>query len=160
MLPTASNSLAREGAADRDMLNGKETESGSTPPNGSTPRKLKVLVVDDNADAGESLAMLLRIWGHETRISYDGPSALKVAEGFQPDVAFLDIGLPGMPGYDVARELRRTQTAKKLVLIALTGYGQDEDRRKTREAGFDEHLLKPAEPLAVKALLAHLQEML
>jgi PAS domain S-box-containing protein len=103
----------------------------------------RVLVVDDNADSAESLAMILEIRGHQARIAADGPQALEVARELRPEVVMLDIGLPGMDGYEVARRLRAEHDG--LLLIALTGYGQDEDRRRSKEAGFDHHLVKPVD---------------
>jgi signal transduction histidine kinase/DNA-binding response OmpR family regulator len=114
----------------------------------------RVLLVDDNADGAESLAMLLRISGHEVHVSHDGPAALAVTESFRPDVVFLDIGLPGMDGYEVARRLRELPGINKLILVALTGYGREEDQRRAHEAGFDYHLVKPADPSALEALFA------
>ena len=105
----------------------------------------RLLVVDDNQDSAESLALLLEIHGHEVRIAFTGPAALETARTFRPEVILLDIGLPGMDGYQVARELRAGQEGHPLVLVALTGYGQDEDRRLSREAGFDHHLVKPVD---------------
>jgi signal transduction histidine kinase/ActR/RegA family two-component response regulator len=107
------------------------------------PPHQRVLIVDDNADAAESMAMLLRALGHEVRTAPDGPAALERARAFQPDMVLLDIGLPRMDGYEVARRLRGEAGLCKVLLVALTGYGQDEDRRRTREAGFDHHLVKP-----------------
>jgi CheY-like chemotaxis protein len=106
---------------------------------------LKVLVVDDNADSAETLSELLPIWGHEARIAYDGESALRLVGEFRPDVVLLDIGLPGMDGFEVARRIRQGATPVHR-LVAMTGYGDDEDRRKAREAGFDGHLVKPVDP--------------
>jgi signal transduction histidine kinase len=117
----------------------------------SQPRR--VLVVDDNVDAAESAAMLLRYLGHEVEVAYEGPSALGAVSAFRPEVVLLDIGLPGMSGYDVARELRERPEGKGLVLAAVTGYGQEEDRRRSREAGFDCHLTKPLAPAALAAFL-------
>jgi CheY-like chemotaxis protein len=104
----------------------------------------RILIVDDNADAAESLALLLRMGGHEVRTAHDGPAALADARAFPPEVVFLDIGLPGMSGYDVARALRSAE-GKQAMIIALTGYGQAEDRRRCEEAGFDMHLVKPVD---------------
>jgi CheY-like chemotaxis protein len=119
----------------------------------------RVLVVDDNVDAADSLALLLRVIGHETRIAHDGLEALVAARAFLPDVVLLDIGLPGMDGYEVARQLRGEPDLRTALLIAQTGYGQDEDRRRSREAGFDHHLVKPVDPDALRALLARHQNM-
>ena len=104
----------------------------------------RVLVVDDNLDAAESLAMLLTFNGHEVRVANDGPSALASAIEFMPDAIALDIGLPGLDGYETARQIRRHVPLRRTVLIALTGYGQELDHRRSREAGFDHHLVKPA----------------
>ncbi len=114
----------------------------------------RVLVVDDNTDAAESIAMLLRLWGHRVRVAYTGPEALRAAEEYQPDVAFLDIGLPGMDGYEVARRLRQQPTFQRTVLAAVTGYGQEDDRRRSAEAGFNHHLTKPVAPEALQKILA------
>jgi signal transduction histidine kinase/DNA-binding response OmpR family regulator len=106
----------------------------------------RILVVDDNQDAADSLAMLLRLAGQEIRLAHDGPTALSVAESFHPEVVMLDIGLPGLDGYEVARRLRQRPGGGALLLIALTGYGQEDDQRRSREAGFDHHLVKPVDP--------------
>ena len=113
----------------------------------------RVLIVDDSADAAESLAMLLTVEGHEVRTARDGPTALAAADEFQPEVVFLDIGLPGMDGYEVARRLREHAGPKPVFLAAVTGYGQEEDRCRADQAGFDAHLVKPASPGAIKDLL-------
>jgi PAS domain S-box-containing protein len=114
----------------------------------------RILVVDDHQDSTDSLALFLRLRGHEVRTAHDGPSALDEIERYRPDVVFLDLGLPGMSGYDVARRVRMMNELGPLRLVALTGYGTDADREKTREAGFDVHLAKPVDPRAVDALLA------
>jgi PAS domain S-box-containing protein len=118
----------------------------------------RLLVVDDNHDAANSLARLLQLQGHEVRVAYDGPAALKAASSSRPDMVFLDIGMPGMDGYEVARRIRQTPGLENIVLAALTGWGQQEDRRRTAEAGFDHHLVKPVEPTAVESLIASLAE--
>ncbi len=104
----------------------------------------RLLVVDDNRDSANSLAALLETMGHEVRTAYDGPDALAVASEFRPRAVFLDIGLPGMDGYEVARRLRDCPELAPLTLVAFTGYSQDEDRRRVLEAGFDHHIVKPA----------------
>jgi CheY-like chemotaxis protein len=111
----------------------------------------RVLVVDDNADAALSLAMLLRILGQDVRTAPDGHAALATAQEFPPDVAFLDIGMPGMSGYDLARAFR-AKWGTTVRLVALTGWGQDDDRRRSHDAGFDEHLTKPADLAALEGL--------
>ena len=123
--------------------------------NGRLPRR-KILVVDDNEDAAESLAALLTLGGHETRMAHDGQVAFAQAAQFQPDVVFLDIGMPALDGHETARRIRQQPWGKDMVLIALTGWGQHEDRRRSQEAGFNHHLVKPADPAAVAELLASL----
>jgi PAS domain S-box-containing protein len=118
-----------------------------------TPRR--ILVVDDNRDAAISLSMLLKISGHVTQVAHDGLEALDAFAAFTPDVVLLDIGLPKLNGYEVARRIR-DGLHNGVVLVALTGWGQEEDRRKSREAGFDAHLIKPVEFAALKALLSDL----
>lgn len=123
----------------------------------ATERPLRVMLVDDNVDAAESLALLLRLWGHEVAVANDGPTALRTAEAHHPQVALLDIGLPGMDGYELARRLRQQADQEPTVLVALTGWGQEEDRRRSQEAGFDHHLVKPVDLSALQELLAQAQ---
>jgi CheY-like chemotaxis protein len=113
----------------------------------------RLLVVDDNQDAAVSLAVLLRLQGHEVRVAHDGPTALALAASYRPAVVFLDLGMPGMDGYEVARRLRLQIGLEHIVLAALTGWGQQEDRRRTAEAGFDHHLVKPPEPKTLESVL-------
>jgi PAS domain S-box-containing protein len=127
---------------------------GEQPPR---PRKAplrRILVVDDNTDAAESLALLLRISGHEVRTAYDAPTALDVARVQPPEVVLLDIGLPGTNGLEVARRMRQNLGLNDALLVALTGYGQDDDRRRSHEAGFNAHLVKPVDLDALQKLLA------
>jgi two-component system CheB/CheR fusion protein len=124
---------------------------------GQATAKRRLLVVDDNRDAAESMSMLLQMWGHEVAFAYDGPSALETAEKWQPEAVFLDIGLPGMDGYEVAERLRELPLAKNAVLIAITGYGHDDDRLRSRRAGIDHHLVKPVAPDALRNLIDSLQ---
>jgi len=112
----------------------------------------RVLVVDDNVDAATSLAELLRHRGHEVRAVFDGSEALEEATRFTPDAVVLDIGLPGMDGYETARRLRQLPGGRHMMIVAVTGWGQDEDRRRSKEAGFDHHLVKPAHPDAIEQL--------
>lgn len=116
-----------------------------------TPKR--VLVVDDNKDAAESMSMLLEMWGHQVVYAYDGPTALETARRWQPEAVFLDIGLPGMDGYQLAERLRELPQGKDAILIAITGYGQDDDRRRSRRAGIDHHLVKPVAPDALRSLI-------
>ena len=118
------------------------------------PSRRRILVVDDNRDSSESLAVLLQIMGHEVHIAYDGPNALESARTHHPDTVLLDIGLPGMSGHTVARRMREELHMTSTLLVAMTGWGQEEDRQRSREAGFDHHLVKPVEPNALEALLA------
>jgi signal transduction histidine kinase/CheY-like chemotaxis protein len=113
----------------------------------------RILVVDDNEDSAESMALLLRLWGHQVNTAHDGDAALESARSNPPEVVFLDIGLPGMDGYEVARRLRRQQDGSKLTLIALTGMGRDEDRRRAIEAGFDRHVTKPVTPETLQTIV-------
>jgi CheY-like chemotaxis protein len=106
---------------------------------------LRVLVMDDNIDAAEGLRMLLEMNGHAVETVYDGPTALEQIEAFTPDVALLDLGLPGMDGIEVAQRARALPGGKGTLFVAVTGWGQDEDRHRTRRAGFDVHLTKPIE---------------
>jgi PAS domain S-box-containing protein len=119
-----------------------------------TAGTLRLLVVDDNRDAADSLALLLEAAGHPVRVAYDGRTALAVAEAFRPDVALLDIGLPDLSGHEVARRLRAAAWGRHMRLIALTGWGQDDDRRRSAEAGFDHHLTKPVDPASLSRWLA------
>jgi two-component system CheB/CheR fusion protein len=115
----------------------------------------RILVVDDNAAQARSLAMLLRLRGQVVKVAQDGPAAIEAAASFDPEVVILDIGMPGMNGYELASRLRRDLGLDQALLIALTGYGTEEDRRLTHEAGFDAHLVKPLIPGALEALLAN-----
>ena len=128
-------------------------------PTGETappPSRRRVLVVDDNTDAAESLAALLAIGGHETRLAHDGLQAVEEAKIFHPDVVFLDIGMPELDGHETARRIREQPWGKNMVLVALTGWGQAEDRRRSKEAGFNHHLVKPADPAVVAKLISSL----
>jgi PAS domain S-box-containing protein len=120
----------------------------------SRPGSLRVLVVDDNLDAAESLVALLEVLGHETRAAHDGVEGLEAAREFLPDLVLLDIGLPGMSGYEVARAIRRTPALRQVVLIALTGWGAQSDQQQSHEAGFDQHLTKPVSLEALEQALA------
>ena len=113
-----------------------------------------VLVVDDNRDVGDSLVMLLELLGMDVRVAYDGPSALESAVGFKPEIVFLDLGMPKMDGYETARRLRQLSNGRDVRLVALTGWAQSDDRRRTREAGFNEHLTKPVDLDLLSEVLA------
>jgi PAS domain S-box-containing protein len=115
----------------------------------------RILVVDDNVDAAETLAVLLRLEGHDVRVATDGPAALDAALADPPEVIILDLGMPGMDGFEVARRLREQPGGKTTLLVALTGWAQEEDRRRCYEAGFDGHLPKPVEPEALRQFFVH-----
>ena len=114
---------------------------------------LRILVTDDNVDAAHSLAALLETYGHQTRVAHDGPQALQAVIESRPDVVFLDLGMPGMTGYEVARQIRGSDALKGMKLVALTGWGTESDRAKTRETGFDGHLTKPVSPEEIRSFL-------
>jgi signal transduction histidine kinase/ActR/RegA family two-component response regulator len=133
-----------------------EGPPASGPPAPAAVPRRRVLVVDDNADAAESLAMLLRLEGQEVRVAHDGPAALEAARAERPNVIFLDIGMPGMDGYEVCRRLRQESGLNGAVLVAVTGWGQEEDRRRGQEAGFDRHLVKPVGMEVLQQVLAGL----
>ena len=116
----------------------------------------RILVVDDNHDAADALAMLLEMTGNQTHLAFDGVAALAAAARVRPDVVLLDIGMPELNGYDVARRIREQPWGRDMVLVALTGWGQDEDRQKTADAGFNEHLVKPVDPARIMKVLAGL----
>jgi two-component system, chemotaxis family, CheB/CheR fusion protein len=119
-------------------------------------RAVRVLVVNDYPDNVESMAVLLRLFGHEVGVALGGPAALRAAQAQQPDAVLLDISMPGLDGYQVARKLRAMFRDKPLLLVAITAHGFEEDRRRCEEAGFDLHLVKPADPLEVENLLRDL----
>jgi len=124
----------------------------------TVPGALRVLVVDDNVDSAESLAEVLEMGGHELRVAHDGPSALAVADDFRPQAIVLDIGLPGLTGHEVARRLRAEPWGRAIHLIALSGWGQAEDRQRSREAGFDAHFVKPVDLDELEAVLRRVSE--
>ncbi|MCU0760968.1 MAG: ATP-binding protein [Steroidobacteraceae bacterium] len=147
-VPPAPGSAAESAATARTVA----AASAETLHRSGFHETFRILVADDNRDAAESLATLLRLGGHDVRVAFDGRQAVRVFDEFEPEVAVLDIGMPEMNGYDVARELRRTSAGQRAILVALTGWGQDENKRRTREAGFDGHVTKPADPDALAAL--------
>ena len=120
------------------------------------PQRRRVLIVDDNRDAAASLALLLKLLGSDTQTANDGLSALQTAETHRPDLVLLDLGMPGMSGFEVARRLREHPVLGAVTLVALTGWGQEEDRRRTEAAGFDHHLVKPVDLAALSSLVAGL----
>jgi len=125
--------------------------------NASSPGEFSVLIVDDNRDATDSMAMLLAMEGYDVRVAYDGPQALEAVRTARPDVILLDIGLPGMDGFQVAQRVRADPANSSIVIVAVSGYGQEEHRSRSTQAGCDHHLVKPIEPAVVSELLASLQ---
>jgi CheY-like chemotaxis protein len=128
------------------------TGTGVAPAPASQAGACRVLVVDDNTDAAESLAMLLEVRGNEVRVAYDGLEALDKEAEFRPDVVLLDIGMPKMSGYEVAKRIRAARGAA-VMIVAITGWGQEDDRRRAREAGFDHHFTKPVDYEALIELI-------
>lgn len=120
---------------------------------GAAPGR-RILLVDDSDDAALAMSMLLEALGHEVRTEHDGPRALASIDDFKPDVVVLDIGLPGMSGFDVAREMRKREATRSVLLLALTGWGSEADRQSALDAGFDHHLTKPVDVTDLEALLA------
>jgi CheY-like chemotaxis protein len=155
---TASSQGAGTGSEFVVRLRAEVAPSRVTPPVETTmPRpnaKARILVVDDNVDTARGMARLLKIIGHEVATAHDGHQALDEARRLQPEFILLDIGLPGMDGYEVASRLRGEEWGKAAMIIAITGYGQEEDRRRSKEAGFDHHFLKPLDHDALLALIA------
>jgi len=133
------------------------TEHVSRLPLCATPAR--ILVVDDNKDGAESLSILLSMRGHDVRTAYDGASALHIAHEHRPHLVLLDIGMPGMNGYEVARRLREDAELSHSVFAAVTGFTQADDVRRSREAGFKHHLTKPASLAAIEDLLAQLPNL-
>lgn len=125
----------------------------NTTPDDDAP-KLRVLVADDNRDGADGFAMLMELLGHEVRTAYSGKQALALAEEFRPQLAMLDIGMPEMNGYDLARNIRQQPWGRDMVLVAITGWGQDEDRLQAEAAGFDHHRAKPVELDALDPIVA------
>jgi CheY-like chemotaxis protein len=123
---------------------------------GAERAKRRILVVDDNVDSAQSLAMMLEIGGHTTHLAYDGLEAIEVAGKVQPEIVLMDIGMPRLNGYDACRRIRSEPWGRAIVMVALTGWGQTDDRLRSEEAGFDHHLVKPVEPAALEALLESL----
>ncbi len=122
---------------------------------GKTATPWRVLIVDDDVGSVWTLAALLELHGHEVRTALDGESALRIAESFQPDLVTLDLAMPEKDGYEVCRRLRSTISGRRMVIAALTGYGQQSDRRRSRIAGFDIHLLKPIDLSELDRIFAH-----
>jgi CheY-like chemotaxis protein len=148
-LPLAPTLRAPEGPA---ATAATQAAAGAT-----GPAPLRVLVVDDNVDAADALAAVARLAGHAAQVAYDGPTALALASQFKPHLVLLDLGLPGMDGHAVGRALRQRPETQDTVLVAVTGWGHEEDRRKSQEAGFARHLVKPVDPAVLQTVLAELR---
>jgi CheY-like chemotaxis protein len=142
--------LVREFRQSRD---GQATDRPSQLALASSVIRRKILVVDDNVDAATTLAMMLSALGHESIAAHDGQTAINMAESFRPELVLLDIGLPGMNGYMVAEQMRQMPAVQDAILAALTGYGEDQDRRRAKESGFDEHFVKPISLDALQQLI-------
>jgi len=138
--------------ADNQMADAKNQSPAMKP----RARSFRILVVDDNQDSALSMAMMLSIMGHDTRTAHDGESAVTTAESFLPEVVLLDIGLPKLNGYEVAQRIRQQPWGESMYLIAVTGWGQDEDRQRSAEVGLNVHMVKPVEPATLEKLLAEL----
>lgn len=134
-----------------------EPNPANSPTNIGIP-SLRLMVVDDHEDAAESLAQLLRLHGHIVHVAHQGATALDLVTSFQPHVVFLDIGMPGIDGYETARRMRAVPDLNETVLVALTGWGSQDDRRRILECGFECHLVKPVNLKAVLRLLNKLKQ--
>jgi CheY-like chemotaxis protein len=136
------------------LATGESFPAGTTEAVVPAGMKRRVLIVDDNADAADTLASLVRALGGDARTAADGPSGIQCAAEFAPDVILLDIGMPEMDGYEACRRIRHAQAGNRPLIVALSGWGQDGDKRRAAEAGFDAHLTKPADPVVLERLLA------
>ncbi len=131
----------------RDGFRAPESQAG-----GGAPAPRRIVVADDNRDSADSLGMMLSIMGYDVRTAYDGEGAVALAESFQPEIMVLDVGMPRMSGYEVARRVRGLASGEDVLLVALTGWSDDEDRRRATEAGFDRYWVKPVRPADLDGL--------
>jgi CheY-like chemotaxis protein len=139
----------------RVPVTGRKPTVGGTQADPTQPApKRRILIVDDNRDGAASLAMLLTVMGNDTRTAHDGMQGVELAEAFRPDLIVLDIGLPKLNGFDACRRIRKMPWSKDTLIVAATGWGQDEDRKRSHEAGFDHHLVKPVDAAELNRLLA------
>ena len=145
--------------SDEKRASNGEVDGVLAPPHAPLPPPLRVLVVDDNVDTVLSFSMLLQASGHEVRTAHDGLTAVQTALDDRPDVMLLDIGLPGLNGYEVAKRVRQHPQLREVVLVALTGYGQDSDRATSLQAGFNHHMVKPASFEQIKQILARVPRL-
>ena len=141
-----------EGATDNPPAS-RADDGGVSPPR----RKRRILVADDNADLATSMGLLLEMMGNDVRVTHDGAAAVSADAEFRPDVIFLDIGMANLNGFDACRCIRAKPWGKEPVIVALTGWVHDEDKRRSREAGFDHHLVKPIEPAVLERFLADIE---
>jgi CheY-like chemotaxis protein len=144
---TFTVTLPRSVVVEGSQATAVTTDSGAR---GSSSRR--VLIADDNPDGAEMIAMLLRMSGHEVYVAHSGAQALELAAREKPDVALLDIGMPGLSGYELAMRIRGEAWGARMTLIAVTGWGQEEDKRKARAAGFDQHFTKPMDPISLESI--------
>jgi CheY-like chemotaxis protein len=154
--PHGGTAAPHGGAATLDSGAAALDDGGSetAPAAALSAARRRILIVEDNLDTACALSTLLELSGHETQTVYEGATAIERAESFRPDVILLDIGLPGMSGYDVCRAIRARPWGQRMRIVALSGWGKENDRRRAAEAGFDDHLLKPAAPGAIATALA------
>jgi CheY-like chemotaxis protein len=131
-------------------------ETTAAPVSTAAGSSRRVLIVDDNQDAAETLSLIVETWGYRTAVAHDGPAALAVAKDFQPEIALLDVGLPGMDGFELGMRLHQLPGMEKLHLLAITGYGRDQDREAAHAAGFSHLLVKPLDPDRLAPILASL----
>jgi len=150
-LGKGSEFVVRLPIAVEDAVQQSAAESSGLPTTGSA---MRILIVDDNRDGADSLSKMLQLMGNDTRTAYDGQEAVDAAGNFRPDVVLLDIGMPQLNGYDACRRIRGQPWAENIVICAMTGWGQEEDRRRSHDAGFDHHMVKPVEPRALMNMLA------
>jgi len=139
--------MGNESIPPLSLAQGRETAGNSSGSRGeaksSSKHAARILVIDDNVDLANGLVKLLEIFGHHVQVAYDGTSGFDKAKEFNPEFILLDIGLPGMDGYEVAAHIRREERTKSAVIVAISGYGEAEDRRRAKQAGFDHYLVKP-----------------
>jgi CheY-like chemotaxis protein len=151
-----SEFIVRLSAVDLPALPRLPPAAGQDPSTGALPRH-RILVADDNEDSAASLGSMLRLMGHDVEIVHDGLAAVEAVRSYQPDVVLLDIGMPKLNGYEAAGRIRGLPGGHDPVLVAVTGWGQEDDRRRSQDAGFDHHMVKPADPAALAKLLCDIK---
>jgi CheY-like chemotaxis protein len=140
------------------VMSPAEHQAAADQPKALSTSGRRIVIADDNRDSARSLARMLELMGSEAHVAYDGHQALEVAAAIRPDVIFLDIGMPNLNGYETARRIRNESWGKNVVLVALTGWGQEQDKRRSQDAGFDLHMVKPIDPATLDALLPSSRE--